>query len=305
MKSNEKSCLVSTAWLAGHLDDEGLCIFDCSGILGADYANRGREEHYDKHHIPGAAYLDVANPKGIISNPDAALPFTWPTQAQFETAMGRIGVGNQSRVILYAAPSPGVPGSGVYWATRAWWLMHHFGVDCAILDGGWQKWVAEGRPVSSEPHTYPAATFKADPSWKRGLALKQDVLAAINSEGSQIVDCLSPESYRGEIDKIYGAFGSRKGHITGAKNVHFQGLLDLDSGCFLQPDQLRKRFDSGKVDLGGHIITYCGGGVGATVDGFALKMLGHDDIALYDGSMMEWANDATLPMTDLTQPGGK
>ena len=152
-----------------------------------------------------------------MSNPDGVQPFTWPTQAQFEATMSRIGVDNQCRVILYCASAAPAPANDVFWATRAWWLMHHFGINCAMLDGGWQKWAAEGRPVATAASTYPATTFKAGASWRKGLALKEDVLAAINASGKQIVDSLSPESYRGEIDKNYGVFGVRKGHITGAE----------------------------------------------------------------------------------------
>lgn len=299
MNSSDTSYLVSTDWLGKHLNDSGLRLFDCTGILGPDYQNAGRERHYDLHHIPGAAYLDVANPKGELSDPAAAVPFTWPTQAQFDAAMCRIGVDNTCRVILYGAPNPETPGSGVFWATRAWWLMHHFGVNCAVLDGGWQKWQQEGRPISTAPRTYPPTIFASSPAWRKGLALKQEVLAASKDGSCQIVDSLSPESYRGEVDKTYGAFGARKGHIPGARNVHFQGMLDPDNGCFLDAAQLRQRFAEGGIATRGHIITYCGGGVGATLTGFALKLIGHDDVALYDGSLMEWANDPELPMTSL------
>lgn len=300
MNSPASSYLVSTDWLAAHLADPALRIFDCTGMLDASYCNTAREAHYDRQHIPGAAFLDIASPKGELADPAAPLPFTWPAQARFEAAMGRNGVDNGCRVILYAAPSPGLAGSGVFWATRAWWLMHHFGVDCALLDGGWQKWLAEGRPVSSVPQAYPAATFTASPSWPRGLARKADVLEAVTTGSACILDSLSPESYRGEVDKAYGAFGQRKGHISGARNVHFATMTDAN-GCFLDTARLRQRFEQGGVDLQGRIITYCGGGVGATMTGFALKLLGHDDVALYDGSLMEWSNDPALPMTDPTQ----
>lgn len=307
MNSPDASFLVSTEWLEKHLADSALRIFDCTGSLGSDYANLGREKHYDVHHIPGAAYLDVANPKGEMSNPDAALPFTWPTEAQFEATMSRIGVDNQCRVILYSGPDPVAPESGIgtTWATRAWWLMHHFGVDCAILDGGWRKWVHENRPVSSVPHAYPPATFKAREGWNRGLAMKEDVLDAINVASACLIDSLSPESYRGEVDRNYGTFGSRKGHITGAVNVNFASLVDPLTGCFLPLELLRKRFENGGANTQGKVITYCGGGIGATMTGFSLKLIGHDNVAIYDASLMEWANDPSLPMTDPSREDAK
>lgn len=298
MKTESSPYLVSTDWLEAHLADPSLRIFDCTGLLGADFStNLARQRHYDKHHIPGAAFLGVADPRGELADPDAPLPFTWPTQAQAELALGRNGVDNTCRVVVYAAPNPAMPSSGTYWATRAWWLLHHFGANCAVLDGGWEKWIKENRPISTESRVYPATTFKADASWRRGLARKEEILSAIHDSSVCILDSLSPESYRGEADKVYGAFGTRKGHITGARNVHFEKMTDAD-GCFLSPAELRQRFEDSGVALNGHIITYCGGGVGATMTGLALKLLGHDDVALYDGSMLEWANDPSLPMTD-------
>lgn len=295
-----QNILVSTAWLAEHLNDPNLCIFDCTGCTGPNYQNLGREKHYNLHHIPGAAYLDVGSPKGELTDPDSPLPFAWPRPEQFAATMGRLGVNAHSRVVLYAGPNPDVPGSGLTWATRAWWLMHHHGIDCAVLDGGWTKWQTEGRPVSSEPTVYPPTTCQVAPDWTRGLALKSDVLVAVTERHACVVDSLSPASYRGEVDRNYGTFGSRKGHITGAVNVNFESMTDPATGCFLPPAQLRARFDAAGTALDKPVITYCGGGIGATCTGFALKLLGKEDVRVYDGSLWEWANDPSLPMTDLT-----
>lgn len=291
--------LVSTQWLTDHLDDARLRIFDCTGCFqGAQ--NVGRERHYALHHIPGAAYLDVANPRGELTDPNASLGFTWPGPEQFTAAMGRLGVGNDCRVILYSGACPDSPGSGLTWATRAWWVMHHYGVDCAILDGGWAKWQAEARPVSDQPTVFPPARFQCAPDWRNGLGLKEDVLAAIAGDNTCLVDSLSEQSYRGEGDSNYGTFGPRKGHITGARNVDFDSVTDPASGCFLPAAQLRERFEKAGVDLDKPVITYCGGGIGATATGFALKLLGKEDVRMYDGSLREWSSDPALPMTDLS-----
>lgn len=301
MTASTKDILVTTDWLAAHLSDADLRVFDCTGSVGPDFINRGRERHYDVHHIVGAAYLDVGSPKGEMSNPDGVFPFTWPTEAQFEATMSRLGVANNSRVVLYAGPNPDAHGGnnvGTTWATRAWWLMHHFGIDCAMLDGGWQKWVRENRPVSSKASVYPPTSFKAGSNWRRGLAMKEDVLRAANTGSACIVDSLSPASYRGETDKQYGSFGNRKGHIKNAVNAYFESMTDPATGCFLAPDLLRQQFAVGGVKTEGPVITYCGGGIGATMTGFALKLIGHDDVAIYDASMMEWNANTELPMTD-------
>lgn len=304
MTNIDSNYLVSTEWLEQHLGDPDLRIFDCTGALDPDFVNHGREKHYNRHHIPGAAYIDVASPKGELTDPDSPLPFTWPTAEQFEATMRRLGVDEKCRVVIYAGPHPDAPAAtnvGVTWATRVWWLMHHAGIRCAVLDGGWQKWVREGRPSTSVPHHYAPTNFHVQPDWRRGLALKEDVLEAVQQGTACIVDSLSPQSYRGEVDKQYGSFGTRRGHITGAVNVYFESLTDPATGCFLPLDRLRERFAQGGVPEDGPVITYCGGGIGATMTGLALKMLGHDDVAIYDGSMWEWNADPSLPMTDPSQ----
>lgn len=296
MKDDEMAMLVSTEWLAANLEDADLRVFDCTGCVDENYLNKGRTLHYERHHIPGAAYLDVASPKGELSDPEGLFPFTWPDRGRFESTMARLGVGNNNRVVLYAAPNPLSGDSGTVWATRAWWLMHHFGVRCAVLDGGFRKWQQEGRPVTAGRHDYPPASFGAAEDWERGRRDKQAVLDAISSDEVCLIDALSADSYAGRIDRNYGAFGRRRGHIPTAVNVHYESLEDPDSGCFLPRKRLLELFEVAGVDRARALISYCGGGIGATMVGFALKLIGHESIAIYDASLMEWSNDASLPM---------
>ena len=214
-----------TAWLADHLDDPRLRLFDVTGKLTSRFENRAHEECYDAGHIPGAAFLDVASAKGVLSDPAGALPWTWPGAAEIGAALGRHGVGNDARVVLYAATArPGID-NGTMWCTRAWWIMHHAGVDAAVLDGGFEKWRAEGRPVSATRSDYPPATFRARPGGERARAGKADVLHALTGPGGTcVVDALSAESYAGRAPVAYGP---RKGHITGAVNVPMRDLLDI------------------------------------------------------------------------------
>jgi len=291
------SPLISTTWLAANLHAPDLRIVDCTGIAGKNAANCGRVEHYDRHHIPGASYLDVADPRGSLSDPHGRLPYTWPDPEQFARAMSSLGIGNEHRVVLYSAPNPMVPGSGISWATRAWWIMHHYGVDCAVLDGGLLKWINEGNPVSTVEPGHAPTEFAIAGGWRRGLAQKEDVLRAISDTQSVIVDSLSRESYLGRIDPNYGTFGSRKGHICNSVNVHFADLIDHD-GCFLDRKLMSARFIGEGVSSSQAVIAYCGGGIGATVVGIALKCLGYPRVAIYDDSLMEWSNDASLPMAD-------
>ena len=288
--------LVETGWLAQHLHDANLRLFDVTGMLTSKLKNIAKERCYDEGHIPGAVFLDVASAKGVLSDPNALLPWMWPPKEQFEALMGQIGVRHDSQVVIYAStPRRGID-NGTMWCTRTWWVMHHFGVQCAVLNGSWGKWVSEGRPVSTSPGSYPVTTFTAAAQWQRGVATKADVLAAIQGSGSTcVVDALSAASYAG-TDKATP--GPRKGHITGAVNVPMYALVDQDTGVFASADALRAHFEQAGVLSAENVITYCGGGIAATVDAFALALLGHTNVAVYDGSLLEWVADASLPMTD-------
>ena len=288
--------LVETGWLADHLDDPALRIFDVTGMLTSKFVNLAEERCYGEGHIPGAVFLDIAGRDQALAKPGASLPWTWPSAELAAETLGRIGVSNKSRVILHAAsPRPAID-KGVMWATRCWWLMRSFGVDCAILNGGFEKWVAEGRPVSREVSRYPATIYQIDSDALGRVATKTDVLSALNDQDTAIVDALPPESYAGERELGYGE-GKRKGHITGAVNVPMDSLLDY-SGVFLEAEAMRERLQAAGLLGSPKVITYCGGGIAATVDAFALELLGHEGVAVYDGSLSEWASDPNAPMTD-------
>jgi thiosulfate/3-mercaptopyruvate sulfurtransferase len=288
--------LVETAWLEQHLDDASLRIFDVTSMRTADGDNAAKQQCYDKGHIPGAVFLDTASRKGALWDAGARLPWMWPPQEQFEALMGRLGVSNESQVVLYASTAGQGKYDNVMWCTRTWWVMHHFGVRCAVLNGAWEKWLAEGRPVSTAPGVYPAATFTADPEWRRGLATKDDVLRAVRAPSATCVeDALTAASYAGTEDL---GLWPRKGHISGAVNVPMHALVDRDTGVFTGADDMRRHFERAGVLSAGHVITYCGGAIAATVDAFALVLLGHRNVAVYDGSLFEWAADPSLPMTD-------
>jgi len=292
--------LVSTQWLHDHLHDPSVQIFDCTGALGPDYRNAGYETHYLKHHISGAAYLDIASPFGPLAAEQAPLPFTWPSPDRFAASAAALGLRNDTTIVLYAGPNPAEPAAhavGITWSTRAWWILYHYGFKVALLDGGWGKWVKEGRPVDDKVVEYPRSEPQIDRSGERGRVLAEQVLAAVNNPAVEIVDSLSPVSYRGETDRRYGDFGARRGHITSARNVHFTTVLD-ENFCFKSKEALEALFRNAGVSLERPVITYCGGGVGATTTGLALKLLGHDDVTIYDASMMEWAANPDLPMTN-------
>jgi thiosulfate/3-mercaptopyruvate sulfurtransferase len=277
--------LVSTDWLADHLADADLRIFDVTVHLrpadpGPYTIESGRAD-YEAAHIPGAGFLDLGRDLSDTASP---LNFTMPSVERFAAALGSAGVGPLSKVVVYSATSP-------MWATRLWWMLHACGFDeAAVLDGGFAKWKAEGRPVEAGPHAYPPAalTLAARP---RAWADKAEVLAAIEDGGVCTINALSPSVHSGAAPVNYG----RKGHIAGSRNVPYAALLNED-GTFKDDAALRALFAAvGALDRP-RAIFYCGGGISATMDALALTRLGHPSVAVYDGSLSEWSRDATLPM---------
>jgi len=278
--------LVTTEWLQEHLHDADLRVFDCTTHLIPDpkatYTVKPGRDDFERAHIPGARFIDL---QADLSDNDQALRFMMPTAEAFTTAMSRLGVGNDSRVVLYST-------ANVWWATRVWWLLRVFGFDnAAVLDGGFQKWMRENRPVEAG-----AAAAAAPASFTvrevRPLMVGKDaVKAAIDNGAVCTVNALTSQQHGGAGGNSYG----RPGHIAGSVNLPAAHLLDPDSNAFLPADELRRRFEAvGAMDR--QVITYCGGGIAASADALALTMLGHPDVKLYDASLSEWAKDPNLPM---------
>jgi len=279
--------VVDAEWLAAHLNDENLRIFDCTTYLrpakegeGPYRVESGRAD-YDQGHIPGAGFIDL---QADLSRHDTHLHFMRPDPAAFAAAMGRLGVGSGHRVVLYSA-------GHIMWATRVWWMLRAYGFDdAAVLDGGWEKWRAEGHPVSTEPCRYAPATFAAKPR-PRLFVDRDDVVAMLGDGGTCMINALSPEFHRGDSDSRYG----RPGRIPGSVNMPGRELTAEDH-TFIPLDEAARRFADIGADRSKRIVTYCGGGISATVDNLMLYRLGYDDIATYDASMGEWARDDSLPI---------
>lgn len=277
--------LVSTAWVAEHLDDADLRIFDATVHLrpsapGPYRIESGRAD-YAAAHIPGAAFMDLV---ADTSDPDSPLSFTRLSVDRLAQAIGAAGIGPGMRVVAYSTTTP-------MWATRLWWMLRASGFDnAAVLDGGFVKWSTEGRPTESGVNRYPAADLslvERPGAW----ADKQTVLAAIADGGVCTINALSPGVHSGAAAMNYG----RKGHIQGSRNVPYAALLESD-GVFRSDAALRQLFTGVGAFERPRAICYCGGGISATMDALALTRLGHAQVAVYDGSMSEWSQDPDLPM---------
>jgi thiosulfate/3-mercaptopyruvate sulfurtransferase len=281
MSSFAADSLVSTSWLADHLGDDDLRVYDCTVVLrpadGGGFVAESARPSWEREHIPTSGFADLT---GDLSRSDTALRFVVPPPEALAAALGRLGVGDDTTVVLYDS-------AGSMWAARLWWMLRSIGFDrAALLDGGWRAWSAEGREVSVAPCAYPPATLT--PSARPELiADKAEVLGAIGGE-VRIIDALGAAQYRGDTD-TYG----RSGHIPGAENVPAMSIVDPDTGRFLPDDELAKRFGPAG---GQRTITYCGGGIAASLDAFVLHGLGHTDVAVYTNSLQEYASDPAAPL---------
>jgi len=241
MESDPKT-LVSTKWLADHLDNPDLRIIDASWYL-PDAARNGKEE-YDAAHIPGARYLHIDE----VSDARSALPHTAPPPEKFISRMRKMGVGDGHQVVVY-------DGMGMFSAARIWWLFRLFGKsDIAVLDGGFPKWQAEGHPVEDLP---PVMRERHITVQRQAHLIKDVTQVAMASKlgEAQVVDARSPERFRGEAPEPRE--GLRAGHIPNSFNVPYKALLAPD-GTMLPLDRLRKVFTEAGVDLAKPVITTCG-----------------------------------------------
>lgn len=283
--------LVTTEWLAEHLDDENLKILDATVRTAQQetsiQAPTGGPEGYEQAHIPGAQFADLASD---LSDVESGLDCTLPGEQQFARAMGRLGVANDSSVVVYSAGYTG-------WATRLWWLLKTFGHEpVAVLDGGLAKWLREQRPLASGIEPVVEQTFTAKLNID-AVATRETVHAAV-TEGfasSYVVDSLPAAYFRGVAGDTYG-YG-RLGHITGAINIPADELIDPEAGVFLPPERLREKFSSVMNESDRKVIAYCGAGIAATQNAFALNLLGRRNVAVYDASLQEWTKDQSLPMS--------
>lgn len=265
--------LVSTDWLAARLNDPHVKVLDASFKLpGVTPLPR---EDFLAAHIPGAAFFDV----DVISDHGIALPHMFPSEGHFAEGVGALGISNKDTVVIYDA-------GGWMAGPRAWWMFLAFGqTDVRVLDGGLQKWCAEGRPVESGAADPQPAAYDAsfDPSFVRS---RQQVVSNLDRRTEQLIDARPQPRFEGSVPEPRP--GLRAGHIPGSRNVPYAKLFDAATGAMKPLDELRVAFIEAGVDLDRPIVTTCGSGVSALVLTLALYRLGVRGSALYDGSWADW-----------------
>lgn len=277
--------LIEPAELAERIGDSSLRIYDATVFLKPaekGYRAESGLEAYRQGHIPGAVFMDQIE---AISDTSSGLGFTLPAEDYLQSAFRELGINNDAQVVIYST-------GHMMWATRAWWLLHYAGhSSVAVLNGGFAGWQAVAGALSQHDEHYAPGDFtlRARPS---KFIDQAGVLAAIGDPAVCTVNALNPGVYAGSAAMSYG----RKGHITGSINLFYDDLLDGDRfrGAQAISESLRQK----KLLEAQRVVTYCGGGISATIDAFACLLVGKEEVAVYDGSMSEWVRDESLPMTE-------
>ncbi|MCM2403683.1 3-mercaptopyruvate sulfurtransferase [Rhizobium sp. S153] len=280
--------LVTTEWLAAHLDAPGLVLLDGSFTMPG--VTPTAAENYRERHIPGARFFDIEK----VADHASSLPHMLPSAEAFEAVARRLGLSNDSVVVIYDTP-------GLVSAGRVWWTLRVFGHEkIAVLDGGLRKWRAEGRPVTAEIPTPAEGTFRAafHPELVRSRA---DMLQNLGTKAEQVIDARAASRFTAAENEPRP--GLRSGHIPGSFNLPSSSLTDPETGEILKPETLKTLFENAGLDLSRPVAATCGSGVTASALAFSLHLIGNDNVAVYDGSWSEWGLPGDTPVA--TGPSGE
>ena len=275
--------LIESSELMEKINDPNLRVFDTSVFLEASengYSAESGRALYEKGHIPNAGFIDLTIE---WSDTSGSLNFTIPQSDKLSEAIGQSGINKDHEVILYSS-------GNLMWATRAWWCLHFAGhKNIRVLNGSLSNWINQNLPIETGPRTYSPEIFVGEPNENVFSDTAQVESAEKNSVC--VINALSRSLYEGTGDFYY----ARRGHISGSHLLFYGDLVKDD--FFLPADELKVVLKEKGLDENKPIITYCGGGIAATIDAFAYKLLGYSHISVYDGSMSEWVQSESRPLT--------
>lgn len=267
--------LVDTDWLAARAGDLALVIVDCD-----------TPEAYQRAHVPGAVSLNhpmLPEPKRYLKDPDNPT-FILPPD-KFAQVMASLGIGESTLVITY-------DGSRSLYAARMWWCLNYYGhTGVKVLDGGWRKWLAEGRPISDveqKPQASSGFTAKANPAVIAGA---EAIMARIGRPDVALLDVRSDGEWTGENTRG----NQRSGHMPGAVHLEWTNYVD-ERGSFKPPEELRRMLEEQGITPDREVIPYCQGGIRAAHALFTLNLLGYERVRNYDGSFRDWGNRYDTPI---------
>ncbi|MBT1154528.1 3-mercaptopyruvate sulfurtransferase [Aminobacter anthyllidis] len=277
--SDKSAFVIDADWLEKRLGTPGLSIVDASWYMPAQKRD-ARAEH-DAAHIPGAVFFD----QDLVVDPDSTLPHTLPSPSLFARFAGSMGISADDTIVIYDGP-------GFQSAPRVWWMFRIMGVfQVYILDGGFDRWKAAGRPVTAEPTKTAPGVFHVDYDASKVVSLAE-MRAIVDTGSAQIADARSAGRFAGTDPEPRA--GLRSGHMPGARSVPSATLSE--NGELLPLDRLKATLEAAGLDLSKPIVTSCGSGVTAAVITLALQSLGHGDVRLYDGSWTEWGGLSDTPV---------
>jgi thiosulfate/3-mercaptopyruvate sulfurtransferase len=271
--------VVDFDWLESRIGKPGVSIVDASWYLPAQ--NRDAKAEYDAAHIPGAVFFD----QDLVVEPDAQLPHTLPSAEIFGQFASSMGISADDTIVVYDGP-------GMFSAPRVWWMFRIMGArDVYVLDGGFDRWKAEGRPVTNDPTKIAPSFFEAKLD-KARVASFDEMREIVAGRSSQIADARPAGRFAGTDPEPRA--GMRSGHKPGASKVPASSLSR--DGKMLPIKELQELFDKKGIDLRRPVVTSCGSGVTAAVITLALESVGHRDNKLYDGSWTEWGGRSDTPV---------
>ena len=276
--------LVPTGWLAARLGARGLRVVDIRGVsLPPDRPKPwylAKRDDYLTSHVPGAVFVDWARD---IVEPDAPIAMTVAGPERFRALMERLGIGDDTEVVVYDDAANTAP--------RLWWALNYYGHPrVRLLDGGFPKWIAEGRPIEGGEPAPPRAAFtpRVTPGWRVGAA---EVRAALGDAGVTLLDCRSPREFTGEMSR-----GERPGRIPGALNLPASRLLDGEHTTWRDAAEIRRLVEAAGVRPDAAVVAYCNAGVSSSVGLFGLRLAGHPRAVNFAGSWYEWERDPAHPV---------